>query len=95
MTPRLEVDETTIVFAFRYALGRRSTAPSHVIAVLWQHWMAFAPYTQHQIQREIAIAIARGDGGDQCDMDAWREVLTWGVKDDEDGYVSTDGNAHA
>ena len=73
--PIFEVDETTLVFAFRYALGRRSTAPSHMVAELKRHWPRLTDHTQQQIVREIEIAIAHGDAGDPCDVNTWQEVL--------------------
>lgn len=70
-----EVDEDTLIYAFRYALGRRSTAPSHMVAQLTRHWPCIATWSQAQIHREIAAAIARGDAGRECDVETWRKVL--------------------
>lgn len=77
---RYEVDETTLVFAFRYALGRRTAAPSHVVTELRKHWATLTPFTQSQIQREIRNEMAVGDVGDACDAETWNEVLGWVVR---------------
>lgn len=78
--PRFLVDETTLVFAFRYALGRKSTAPSHMALLLKRRWNRLAPWTHTQIHREIAIALDRGDAGDQCDVETWRSILALPAK---------------
>lgn len=74
------VDETTLVFAFRYALGRRSAAPSHVCHELHNHWDQLNRWTQLQIHREIVTAIGRGDAGDDCDCSTWSEILKLPIK---------------
>lgn len=74
------VDETTLVFAFRYALGRRSTAPSRMAALLKNHWDKLQGWTQTQIHREIAQAIQHDLAGDGCDEQRWREVLALPAK---------------
>lgn len=69
------VDETTLVFAFRYALGRRSTAPYHMVAILLREWDNLEEWTREQIVREIEVALRRGDAGDGCDREQWQRVL--------------------
>lgn len=75
--PLFPVDETTLVFAFRYALGRRTTAPSHVVAQLKTHWAALNDWTRDQIYKEIRESIRLGEIGGHCDMKTWQEVLKW------------------
>jgi hypothetical protein len=75
-----EVDETTLVFAFRYALGRQSTAPSHVANMIRGHWSRLEPWTQKQIHREIEEAIRLGEAGWDCDVETWRGILALPVK---------------
>lgn len=82
MKPTLPLDETTLVFAFRYALGRMSTAPFHMVSVLRAHWGQLETWTQAQIQREITEAISRGEAGRDCDVATWREVLSWALRDE-------------
>lgn len=69
------VDETTLVFAFRYALGRTSTAPSHVAEILLAHWDRLAQWTMEQIAQEIRTAMRRGMAGHECDVQTWQRVL--------------------
>lgn len=78
--PRFDVDETTLVFAFRYALGRQSTAPSHVASVLRGYWPRLAGWTQRQIHREILYAIQAREAGRDCDVATWRGILSMPVK---------------
>lgn len=80
--PTFEVDETTLVFAFRYALGRQSTAPSHMVAALKEHWNhGLKDWTKDLIKREIQEAIDGGIAGDRCDIATWQQVLDWGNDD--------------
>lgn len=79
--PLFPVDETTLVFAFRYALGRRSTAPSHVIAQLERHWNSLNDWTQEQIcreiKREIELSYHITSNEDPRDYEVWQPVLLW------------------
>lgn len=69
------VDETTLVFAFRYALGRRSTAPGHVADLLKTYWPRLELWTREQIHRDIQHAIENDAAGDKCDEQRWGELL--------------------
>lgn len=69
------VNEDMLMWAFRYALGRKTGAVSSVVNHLKVSWDRLRPFTQDQIQREINIAIDRGDAGDDCDIELWRELL--------------------
>lgn len=75
MKPTFPVNEDILVFAFRYALGRMTTAPGTVAATLTAHWDQLEWWTQRQIKREIEGAIGRGDAGRNCDVDTWRLIL--------------------
>jgi len=68
-------EETILVFAFRYALGRKSAAPGIVADYLIKRWADLAPHSRLQIREEIRTAISRGDAGHPCDVETWREVL--------------------
>ena len=73
-------DENILVFAFRYALGRRSTAPGIVADVLINRWNDLKPHTQIQVQREIGSAMAMGEAGSSLDLDTWQKVLALPVQ---------------
>jgi len=68
-------EETILVFAFRYALGRRSTAPGIVANHLIKRWADLDYYTREQVKEEIRIAIIRGDAGNSHDVETWQKVL--------------------
>lgn len=69
------VDEDMLMWAFRYALGRKTGAVDSVVRHLKSNWGRLKQFTKDQIQREINIAIDRGDAGDDCDIKLWRELL--------------------
>ena len=55
------VDEFMIVMAFRYALGRMSTAPWHMVSWLRRNWLGLTEPTRKLIMREVEEAFARDD----------------------------------
>lgn len=60
--PRFSADEESIlVFALRYALGRMSTAPSVVVGRLKEVWDSLTESTQQSIIREVEEAFTRDD----------------------------------
>jgi hypothetical protein len=69
--------EDIMFFAFRYALGRRTAAPTMVRTYLSNHWELIPVHTQDQIKGEIQRAIETGRAGDQCDVETWKAVLEW------------------
>lgn len=74
------INENILVFAFRYALGRKTTAPGIVADVLIERWNDLKPHTQIQVQREIGSAMAMGEAGGSLDLDTWQAVLALPVK---------------
>lgn len=67
-------DEHILHFAFRYALGRPTAAPSIVATVIRENMGWIRPATKKQMLREIREAIMRDDAGDPCDVARWREL---------------------
>ena len=79
-----------VIFAFRYALGRMSTAPSDVCDYLRANWKSLDEPTRKLIQRELEAAfeeddchreayptVAPGDWrplGWDCDRQTWEQV---------------------
>lgn len=70
------VDENTLFFAFRYALGRMSTAPSIVVRNILNNWQELSEDTKKRMKREI-LDCRKHDGlcGMQCDDVEWQKVL--------------------
>lgn len=67
--------DDVIVYAFRYALGRITTAPDTMVEVLKDVWPDIKPCYRSLIHREIIDAISAGRAGQDCDVASWREVL--------------------
>lgn len=74
------VSENTIMWAFRYALGRRTGAVQDVCMTLKNNWKELEPFTQDQIKIEIQVAIDREQAGMDCDIRSWSEILSLEVK---------------
>lgn len=69
------VSENMIMWAFRYALGRRTGAVSDVADNLKMNWDKLEQFTRDQIKKEIQIAIDKREAGDDCDIKRWEEIL--------------------
>lgn len=69
------VSENTIMWAFRYALGRRTGAVLDVTDTLKKHWKNLRPFTQTQIKEEIREAIRMDQAGSDCDVTNWQKIL--------------------
>jgi phosphoribosylformimino-5-aminoimidazole carboxamide ribonucleotide (ProFAR) isomerase len=80
-TKMKQTDETLIIFAMRYAIGRRTAAPSMVADKIIEVWPQLQEWTQKQMQREISVEIDRGNGGDRCDVETWKKVLNLEVEE--------------
>lgn len=75
-------------YAMRYALGRRSTAPSDVCAALRRQWPDIDPGTRDLIASDIDDAAKRDRQaehygwkyrrlGDACDRRTWLDFREW------------------
>ncbi len=71
----MEVHYNILIFAFRYALGRMSMAPSTVMEELKKHWDELPETSRNQIQNEIRQAIETDSAGMECDVKLWEELL--------------------
>ena len=60
-----------IIFAFRYALGRRSMAPSVVSDLIRINRGEITEMTIKAIIHEINYAYKNGLLGDRCDIEEW------------------------
>jgi len=75
MEKNLNVCQYTLVFAMRYALGRKSMAPSIVIEDVIYNWDKLSDYTKAQIKEEIQEAIDNQRAGMMCDVAEWEKLL--------------------
>ena len=69
------MNNTILIFAFRYALGRMSTAPSIMAEEIEKHWNSFTALEQAQIKKEIQVAIDNDRAGMSIDVRTWQRVL--------------------
>ena len=76
MKPKFKVSENMIMWAFRYALGRRTGAVTDVVIFLIANWNKLEPFTQKQIQKEIREAIDMDLAGNHIDVVQWKSLLT-------------------
>ena len=74
------VSENMIMWAFRYALGRRTGAVWDVVSQLKEHWTKLEQHTRDQIKHEIEIAIDQDRAGDDCDVKTWNEIFEFDRK---------------
>jgi hypothetical protein len=63
-----------LVYAFRYALGRRTYAVADVTQALREHHAKLTPQTRRQIADEIRDAVRAGHAGSITDADEWDAV---------------------
>ena len=70
-------DQSIVICAFRYALGRRSYMPSLVADWIKEHWSQIDATNRELIAREIEQALERGEAGDRMDEDVWRALSKW------------------
>jgi len=64
-----------LLYAFRYALGRRTYSSMIMSEKLIAEWDNIEPGFQKQICDDIRHAIKHGIAGDQCDIREWEKVL--------------------
>ena len=68
-------DSEMLVYAFRYALGRRSGASLTTSNYLVKHKETLLPYHIDLILEEILDAIENGCAGDASDVFFWRKAF--------------------
>lgn len=66
-----------MIYAFRYAIGRKSVAPAYVVDELENQWVYLKKDGRALIKREINQAIDANLAGMACDVELWRKVLNW------------------
>ena len=78
LTDRQQID--LFLYSMRYALGRRTAAPSDVADHIVAHWEKLNDRAQMLILRDLKQAIEEDDRqpgrlGDRCDRAVWDELL--------------------
>ena len=68
------VDKTILIFAFRYALGRQTFAPSMVIETIKENIDAFDKWQLELMIKEISES---KDLGMACDIEEWLGFKGW------------------
>ena len=71
----MNVDKEILIFAFRYALGRKSTAVPIVAENLKRNWNKLSEFDKKQIKNEIKSAIKQNKAGMKMDVQIWTEIL--------------------
>ena len=74
MDREVKVDIAILMFAFRYALGRQTYAPSMVIKTVKENIDAFDKWQLELIVKEIG---EHRDLGMACDIDEWLGFKGW------------------
>lgn len=72
---KVKVNPLMVLMAFRYALGRRTYAPSTVVAELIKNWKRLPGHFRSKIQDEILEAKRNGTIGDDIDKREWNKIL--------------------
>lgn len=70
----IEVDESILIYAFRYALGRMSYAVTDVASELEKNADKLDTRERKRTIREIEDALDAGRAGMPMDQERWREV---------------------
>ena len=71
-----DLEQFIIIASFRYALGRRSYAPSILVSFLKKNWSKINEIDRTLIKKEIRESIEKGQAGDpSIDVYEWETVL--------------------
>ena len=84
-----------MIYSFRYALGRRTSAPDDVASEIRKHVKEFQKWEIEQMIHEISYEEERNNLGDNCDKHIWvclKEFLINELKarkDEENNFSTT------
>jgi hypothetical protein len=81
MAKGLSCDETIIVFAFRYALGRRSYSVDTMVEFILTNWDRLSDKFKVRCVTEIKDAIGNGLAGERMDIANWQRIIHRHEKD--------------
>lgn len=64
-----------LIYAFRYALGRKTYAVSTVANIIKDSWNKLSENDKKLIRREIDEALATGAAGHDMDRQQWQSIM--------------------
>lgn len=69
-------NETILICAFRYALGRKTYIVSHVVEDIINNWDQLSDFFKEKVKKEIREHKEMfGNLGDDCDEEEWNKIL--------------------
>ena len=74
------MDRDIIIYAFRYALGRKTYASLIMSDYILKHWDDFSEQDIALFKREVTDAIFTKRAGMDCDIAQWQRIIDKGVK---------------
>ena len=81
-TNPIHTDTSTLLYAFRYMLGRQTYGVAEMVGKLRLHWFSIEPEWRVLIHDEIRKAIERKRAGSPADVECWEKVLRLPVDGD-------------
>ena len=63
-----------MLYAFRYALGRTTTAPLDLCGIIKKNHHLFKAWAKKQIISDIDHSIEHNMAGMQCDVNVWKDL---------------------
>ena len=75
----IQEEQLMLMFAFRYALGRQSTAPSTVVDIIERNWDIIPKQDLKQIQKEI-VEYEKMFGLSDIDKPTWYKLVNKEVR---------------
>ena len=79
MRTNIQEEQLMLMFAFRYALGRQSTAPSTVVDIIERNWDIIPKQDLKQIQKEI-VEYEKMFGLSDIDKPTWYKLVNKEVR---------------
>jgi len=68
-------EEHVLLFALRYAIGRRTAAPGIVVRQITEKWDQIRDWTQVQMKEEVQRAIDRGEIDEVSRLNEWSKLF--------------------
>ena len=80
MRANIHEEENILMFAFRYALGRRTGAPDAVVNIIERNWDIINKDTEKQMQEEI-VRYGHMFHISDTDWPTWKRILNLKIRD--------------